>query len=652
MTESIAPKARRRSADDRGFVLIMVGLLIIPIVAFTALAIDVSAWYSRATELQRSADAAALAGVVWMPRLTDAQTNATSTLVANGTPIGGNISATMIPGAKPNSFKVCLTDAKAPQFFSVVFSGPTSLTRCATAQYNLPLELGSPLNYYGGNATADFGSTTVSTGTQHPESSSTPINVDDPEQPNNYATAVASDGNLHGCKYDNWTYNGHDTGFWWDQNGVRAGTTDHKYYLDAAPAPVLWKTTNRWGQTRNHYPIDLPDCLFTHMVDDTTTVPNNPIPASKSPNFWAAIAGPGMFTNNGDAYAPRCWTSGQCAVPTPPATNPNTMYRPKGYFYALDVPSGTTSGNISVQIFDATQSQTSGTAPTGDTRYGGSSIQDTTFTLWNAGTTPYDMGDDTVVAGCQHTYGSSDPAYDKLWTQLCSFSPTVGQRYYLQVSSTNDYANTYNGYAIRAVAGSFPDACLAATLPQRNNVDCYGTDPQPRLSGYGDMEMYNGIPAGTPTQFFIANVLPEYAGRTLVIELWDPGDMSGGGSGDNSYITVMKPGSTTAGTAQRGCTWRAYGPPPAIPGTFTTIGSTSDCQVQSTSNGSNAYNGKWVQFKIALPDDYTCNKNANPVTTGGSCWWQILYNVTGSTRLNDYTTWTARIEGDPVRLTQ
>lgn len=636
--------AKSANTDDRGFVLIMVGLLIVPIVAFSALAIDVSAWYSRATELQRSADAAALAGVVWMPHITDSQSVAEKVLVSNGLTIGGDISVTMAPGEQPNSFKVCVKDSHAPQFFSVVFSGPVSLTRCATAQYDLPLELGSPLNYYGGNASDNFGSTTIVTGT-HDISSRTPKNTGNPEAPNNYATAKTNppDSQSRGCRYwtsRNTSYNpDRYWGYWWDTAGNRHGGTNSR--LDSGTAARVWNSGG-W-----HYAVELPDCLFTHTVEDTEEFPNNPIPEEKSPNFWAAISGPGMFSFNGDAYAPRCKTSGGCS------SNSNSMYRPTGYYFSLDVPSGTTAGNISLQVFDAAQSSSSGTkTPTGDVRYGGNQNQETTFTLYNAGLTPYDMGDDVQVSGCTLTTNGPNSAYDKKWVQICSFTPVVGQRYYLNVKSANSSANTYNGYALRAVAGTFPASCLSSTLPQRRNVDCYGDDPQPRLSGYGDMEMYNGIPQGIPTNFFIANVLRTYAGRTLVIELWDPGDGAKG-----SEITVMRPyanpsdSADTEGTEQKGCRYRAWDPD-SDPGGYTTINDANDCTISMSGSGSGStsqYNGKWVQIKVQLPVDYTCDKTANPETEGGSCWWQIRYRVTGGS-LSDYTTWTARIEGDPVRL--
>ncbi|MBS1847688.1 MAG: Tad domain-containing protein, partial [Actinobacteria bacterium] len=145
-------RSRAHDDGDRGFILVTFGLLLIPIMVFTALAVDVSSWYSRATELQRSADAAALAGVVWMPNFSKSTTDANTVLAKNGFTNGGNIATSTSVGTQSaNAFQVCVSDNKVRQFFGMVFASPTKMTRCATAMYNTPLQLGSPLNYFGGN---------------------------------------------------------------------------------------------------------------------------------------------------------------------------------------------------------------------------------------------------------------------------------------------------------------------------------------------------------------------------------------------------------------------------------------------------------------------------------------------------------------------
>ena len=52
--------------------------------AFAAFGVDLASFYSRASYLQKSADAAALAGTVWMPNLTKARQIACDSLLNNG----------------------------------------------------------------------------------------------------------------------------------------------------------------------------------------------------------------------------------------------------------------------------------------------------------------------------------------------------------------------------------------------------------------------------------------------------------------------------------------------------------------------------------------------------------------------------------------
>ena len=60
--------------DERGYVLILTALILIPLLLISAMAVDYGAWYTSGSRMQRAADAAALAGVVWLPDLTTAFT--------------------------------------------------------------------------------------------------------------------------------------------------------------------------------------------------------------------------------------------------------------------------------------------------------------------------------------------------------------------------------------------------------------------------------------------------------------------------------------------------------------------------------------------------------------------------------------------------
>ena len=529
-----------RTGSD-GFILITLALLLIPIMIFSALAIDVSSWYSRATELQRSADAAALAGVVWAPTYSQSDTAAVATLAHNGITDGvGHMTVTKTPSGNL-AYKVCVTDNSVKQFFGVVVTSPTSLKRCATAQFNKPLQLGSPLNYFGGNS------------------------------------SVKSTNNVGGS------------------NGVQT------------------------------------------------------IPTDKSPGMWAAIEGFSNAHGNGDAYS----TTG-------------AEHRNTGYWYSVDIPTGFTASSVSIQAFDLTSNCDLGCR----TKLGDQSGPPTQLVVYKAGALKFDLGAATPITGCDTGRVTSSALYNVRWKVVCDISspaPAVGDRYYVNVLS-NDATHTsgggYNGYALRAVAGTYPLSCLnvwPAADDRCYNGDGSPATMQPAMSGYGDMEMYNNVPQATPTVFFLANVTPEYASHTLVIDLFDPGD-----GAPASWVTVMAPSNKNqvAGDplADSLCsvTSRAYGTNQPYSNVSLSSGTYANtCTVQTSSGGVNAYQDRWLRFKINLPNDYgqsagsmPCKDDGtvNPVTQAGSCWWHIKYFTQGGS-LDDYTTWSAHIEGDPVRLT-
>ena len=79
-----------RAAGDVGYVLAMTALLLLPILVVTAFATDLGAWYAQATRMQRAADAAALAGVVWASDPVKWDTEARATATQNGYTNGVN----------------------------------------------------------------------------------------------------------------------------------------------------------------------------------------------------------------------------------------------------------------------------------------------------------------------------------------------------------------------------------------------------------------------------------------------------------------------------------------------------------------------------------------------------------------------------------
>ncbi|MCU1453945.1 MAG: hypothetical protein JWN46_2091 [Acidimicrobiales bacterium] len=146
-----------RAPGEHGYVLVMFALLLVPLLLFVGLAVDVGSWYNRASEIQRAADAAALAGVIWLPDEATARTYALQAAARNGFVDGvNNVTITVIKVAdNDRRLRVTITDSKVPSFLWQTAGGKSiNLTRKATGEYVLPVPLGSPDNRMGNDPLA------------------------------------------------------------------------------------------------------------------------------------------------------------------------------------------------------------------------------------------------------------------------------------------------------------------------------------------------------------------------------------------------------------------------------------------------------------------------------------------------------------------
>ncbi|HEX2575334.1 MAG TPA: pilus assembly protein TadG-related protein [Aquihabitans sp.] len=148
----------RRGDGEPGYILVTFALLLVPLLLMVGLAVDVGSWYNRASDLQKASDAAALAGVVWLPDTASARTAALAAAERNGFKHGVD-GVTVQVEAVPSHNRRLRVTIKDPQVSSFLYrniGGSTiALTRKGTAEYVLPVPLGSPQNTFGGNAYSD-----------------------------------------------------------------------------------------------------------------------------------------------------------------------------------------------------------------------------------------------------------------------------------------------------------------------------------------------------------------------------------------------------------------------------------------------------------------------------------------------------------------
>jgi hypothetical protein len=406
-------------------------------------------------------------------------------------------------------------------------------------------------------------------------------------------------------------------------------------------------------------------CRWQTAISSTTPpTPPNPISPTRSPGFWAQIEGPATIATNGDVYSTRCYTTSNCTS-VENAQYEDLLDADRGYWYVVKVPAASV-GSIDINVFDASHN-TNGTLNVlaGDRSFTSNSTFPTDFKVYQQ-TNPLDFSvrsavfasstGDEVDGSCNWSVqGGTATAFRGTWRRLCTItSPAPGATYLINVQTPGTTGNGVNGYALEAVTGG-----------------SHSNPNQPALYAYANMGMYNNNTCSgsgctpPPATFYLAEVGPQFAGRTLVVDLWDPGDVSSG----NASMFPKMPSPTqprpVQDVAADACTFTSSPAPNPVQNGGDPTGETysspqpSDtpirCGIVTATSGARRFNGTWLTIRIDIPPSYTCTLNTpttpiNPETTAGSCWWGIEYRFTASSQ--DVTTWQARIEGNPVHLTQ
>jgi Flp pilus assembly protein TadG len=554
---------RRAVRDESGVVLIWTALLMVVILGFTAWSVDFWSWKREGARLQKAADAAALAGAVFMPENLNGVAFSTALEVAtkNGYTNGvDGVAVTVVQGQQPNQLKVSITEKVQNIFGPVLGVDSTNVTKFGVGEYQRPVSMGSPINQFGNDPT-DAG---VGHGsTRYPDFWT---NVFGPSSNKGKGDAIQSricDG-ADNCQGSNSDY---------DPNGYFYGID-----VQSSGAPLA---------------VQAFDPEFAHVGDNCGD-------NDSGSNLKGASILPANFN------------------PTFPVTDAATRYSP-----AADSP-----------------------YCTGDMYYteGNNVVPWTTYKLRAPDLTPADPTDNPVICSIEFPGFKGDLAtalmqttpqggaptqfvkYFRQWYTLCTVNnPTVGT-YFLQIETSTKvdgsaapYGGGANRLALRAGLGG---------NMQTSSVRIYGS---------GRIGIYANSPAANTT-FYLARVLPGAQGRTLVLSFFDVGDAAQAGA-----LTVLPPAESNQGGAFSGCTYTAppgnnTGPP------WGAFGSTgTGCRITNVSSAT--YNGQWIQVRIPIPSTYTCNYN-DPL----GCWLKV--NFAFPAAVQDTTTWTAQLTGDPVRLIQ
>ncbi|MEX1037640.1 MAG: pilus assembly protein TadG-related protein [Acidimicrobiia bacterium] len=136
--------------QDRGAALAIIATSMFLLMGVAAISADLAWYYLNTSRVQRTADAAALAGVVYLPHET-ATANSTAIDIANrngydNTLADVSVTPTVI---SENQLQVRVSDEVDTFFAKVLGWNSMTIARTAVAEYIPPLKLGSPENQFG-----------------------------------------------------------------------------------------------------------------------------------------------------------------------------------------------------------------------------------------------------------------------------------------------------------------------------------------------------------------------------------------------------------------------------------------------------------------------------------------------------------------------
>ncbi|MFN8619917.1 MAG: pilus assembly protein TadG-related protein [Chloroflexota bacterium] len=729
--------ARRsgRSEQERGQVIVLFVIMAVALIGCVAIVTDVSWLWVNQQRMQRAADAAALAGAIYLPGdPTTAYSTARAEAAKNGYTNGTN-GVVVTPMQDPHNKRRLNVTITGPvgTYFARVFcmSDDTCLARVnvgatGKAEYVLPVPMGSPQNYYGVGYFIDAVTTTTSalvSGDTGWDPTSLAVTGGTWTKPtraytsnSSYATATANGnqqvwntfGLLSGTsalpndaslqilgievRLNRVALTGNGTStncqvrteISWD-----AGTT---WSTANTTSPALTTTTSdtrtvgsatsltNWGShswVRNDFTdsnfrvrltwvngnascaatrgvqLDLLETRVSYRYNQVTTTtsfqpvnvvaPDGTVLAPQ--NFWGAMQSQGAPMIQGDAYMTK-WN--------PRSTSVNPLYAPNDYYnYAIEMPPGTTNGEV--WIFDPGFCDGGSSRGTGENwtvgAPNGYSSRDpisSFFDLFNTNNTPYDSGDDTLVASTNNTFRQlSYSDFELGVTTATDCATATGHHSWYRLAQGLSGGSKGTVYRLHTYSTdpSSPSQQDNATGLNAFAFWAKAAGGTPKVYGIGSMEAYIRLPGGTSSEFYMAKVEAQHAGKTLEIDLWDPGD-----TGNlSATLQILQPTTTS------------YQPVAFSYTATATASGASACSSRSGTNvtsvvtntgGTSLFNGCWITISIPLPNTYSAPHPSSDTITSEGGWWKIRYTMGGLATdfSTDLTTWQVQVRGSPVHL--
>jgi hypothetical protein len=589
-------------ADERGFVVVWFGLLLLVLVAMAGFGVDVWNWWYTSQKVQRAADAGALAGVPFMPTSFDAASgspNATSTatvaVTQNG--IDSGVTVSKVAG-KANQLEVTVTKQVSNFFTSLLGYKTTTISRKATAEFNPPIQMGSPSGHIGND----------------PENGATDkhwLNIGAPGVDKHTGDRYADYAN---CSSSN-TYKCSSGGI-------------NQEYLDGTYV----------------YTVSVP--TSGGNIDIQAYDPQLAVGNQNCDKQWLTQAQRDTLKGQGYADADTRFKSGSAAndyCTGDDDTNLGSGVNPQATSWIVR--------DSSVSLFDPFANPVVASGGPG----GANAACAHQFKGYNPSSGTYWFDLLNTTAGNTNFDQDFANSFHR-WYTLCRITGATAGKYFIQVRSNVPYnASKVNDASYLSGSQDPPTSTnIAGQNRYSIRVVSAGSSVTPAGHGVyaeGRLPVYtNTLGANTPN-FYLARVVPAGAtsGRLLRLQFYDIGDVSGG----PTSLTITPPPDATGSAIS--CTLWTADDNKALPSS-SSVDPANSCRVNgitSADYNGGGYNGVLTTVRINLPADYDCGSGyVNGSANANACWFKITmsYANPGGTQANDTTTWSAGIGGDPIRL--
>lgn len=692
--------ARRhaRRGTQPGQMMILLGLTMTILVGAMMLGVDLTHLRAEAENAQRAANAAALAGVIFLPDYAStAEYRALEVARQNGFSSGTNgvtVSASPESGYS-NRLTVTITEPVSLVFGNALGLGNRTISRSATAEFYEPLEAGSPDNVLG---YAPFPTTLVSPSAAEGFYLENKGPYEFKESGDAYSPLFESfSGQVFATPKDVPTPTG-------VSNSCALTTTTNGPNTCAfgSGSSTIDTTANDLRYSSNfdgyNYIIDDPftNTLVVKLFDPYDEVTYNSNARSYDSAHLGTYYAPGDSSNIPSTAISSTNTSPTCLLGgTAGACNTKLIDQPSvgNNAFSSNPTTSPISGDITTLDFrlygpgqspyDQNMAQITATASTST----GTCVPATSNCVLSA---PFLAGNDPTT--CGSTSCSASPyAYHFL-----NFAVIHGPGIYrLNVRSEANSDGTMgtlgNAYGI-AVCADSPAALYSGgawitsdpfvnngSTPGWNSASCAnpnttapGACSNPanpgsgisclHLYGLNKMAIHNWLSAGT-SLIPLGYIPPEYGGKTLEVNLYDIGDVGGG---PNSLEVLTPAGNLTNNVYGSTSAFTNTGYPASLAATYssapdnvstgyritgtTTLAATSSLPVSDNSSGSwvNIWNGTWLKIAVPLTLPSSTGKTYSNMVSQFGGYWKVLYNIQGAA--DDGTTWVISVAGSPVHL--